>query len=217
MTLTTYFQIDITPEQVEYAKKLVDYSLVNHKVRNIWSDTAHEKRTLELRLTGTLGEVVFADTYRKQRPTRSFGAADGQDFGCDFMLETRSGIKSFDIKTMRRISNVFYDNYILNIPRSQLFRADSLTDYYFHISLHTEKNGKQIATFVGYVAKSDVTNGMIGSLFECGAKRTRANGTCFNFTADTYEILLKDFTPPPVGNSIRNLVGYQELKIRTKS
>ncbi len=208
-----YFQFDVTDEQTAYAKSLVEYSLENHKVPNIWSKTAHENRTAELRLTGTLGEVVFADAYRLTRPSRSFGAADGQDLGRDFVVKTADGVKSFDIKTMRRITNKFFDNYILNIPHSQILKPNSLTDFYFHVSLHQNPTGKFIATFVGYVRKDEVVRGEIGTLFKAGTTRTRANGTTFDFTTDTYEVLLQDFTTPLVNKYIKNLSGYSEKKI----
>jgi len=211
-----YFQINVSDEQTAYAKSLVEYSLENHKVPNIWSATAHENRTAELRLTGTLGEVVFADAYRLARPTRSFGASDGQDLGRDFEVKTADGIKSFDIKTMRRKSNSFFENYILNIPHSQISKANSLTDFYFHISLHTDKSGRFIATFVGYVQKSEILEGKLGTLFRAGTTRTRADGTTFDFTADTYEVLLQDFTTPLVSQHIRNLKGYTEKKIKSR-
>ena len=80
-----YFDVEVSPEQLSYAKELVQYSIDNHPVSDIFSnDPGGKQRQFEFRLTGTLGEVMFADIYAMQRPSRSFGAIDGQDYGQDF-------------------------------------------------------------------------------------------------------------------------------------
>lgn len=66
-----YFSIEVTKEQYNYAKKLVDYSIKNHPISNIW-DKEKKDKTRTLRTTGTLGEIIFADLYNLNRPTRSF-------------------------------------------------------------------------------------------------------------------------------------------------
>lgn len=209
-----YFQVNVSPEQVLYAKKLVEYSMQHHKIPNIWDSTNQAKRTVELRFTGSLGEIVFADTYGLERPNRSFGADDGQDLGRDFQMEIAGKLQSFDIKSMRRKNNVFYADYVLNIPANQLHRLNSLTDYYFHISLHEIAANEFIASFVGYVKKEEITKGIIGNFYTAGATRTRGNGTTFPFYNDTYEIDLKDFTSPPINDNIRKKLGYAERRIR---
>jgi hypothetical protein len=209
-----YFQIKVTQEQVGYTKQLVEHSMQNHKIPNIWDGTNNENRTVELRFTGSLGEVVFADTYGLKRPTRSFGADDGQDLGRDFQFEVEGDLKSFDIKSMRRKNNVFYSDYVLNIPSSQLNRLNSLTDYYFHINLHEETPNNFVASFVGYAKKEEIVNREIGIFYKAGSTRTRGNGTTFTFFNETYEVDLKDFTSPPTNDSIKQKIGYAEKKIK---
>ncbi len=212
-----YFHIKVTQEQVLYAKQLVEYSMQHHKIPNIWDGTNHAHRTIELRFTGSLGEVVFADTYSLERPFRSFGADDGQDFGRDFQLNIGGELRSFDIKSMRRKGNTFYTDYVLNIPANQLNRPHSLTDYYFHISLHEHSPNDFIASFVGYVKKEEITSKLIGTFYSAGSTRTRGNGTTFEFFNDTYEIDLKDFTSPPTSEPIKQRLGYAEKKIKVIS
>lgn len=69
-TTHPYFIIEVTAEQQAYAKSLVEYSIANHPVKDIFADDPDGKRRqFEFRYTGTLGEVVFADAYRLQRPS----------------------------------------------------------------------------------------------------------------------------------------------------
>jgi len=209
-----YFQVNVSPEQVLYTKKLVEHSMQHHKIPNIWDTTNHANRTVELRFTGSLGEVVFADIYGLERPNCSFGADDGQDLGRDFQMEIAGKLQSFDLKSMRRKNNVFYADYVLNIPASQLHRPNSLTDYYFHISLHEAKPNEFIASFVGYIKKEEVIANTIGIFYVSGSTRVRGNGTTFPFYNDTYEIDLKDFTSPPLNEYIKGKLGYAEKKIK---
>lgn len=212
-----YFYLKISPEQVAYAKKLVEYSMQHHTIPNIWDGTNDEKNTVDLRFTGTLGEVLFADVYRLARPMRSFGAADGQDWGKDFQLKMLDGtVKNFDIKSMRRNGNTFYADYVLNIPSSQLNRPNSLTDYYFHINIHPKTGVSEdfTATFVGFGSKEDIKNGIIGKFYAAGTWRTRANGTKFRFNEDTYEVDLADLTTPMISERISGMEGFGRKQIK---
>jgi hypothetical protein len=210
----TYFQLSVSDEQLACARTLVTHSLEHHRIPNIWDGTSHQQRTDDLRFTGTLGEIVFADTYRLPRPTRSFGADDGQDHGLDFELCYDGLHQRFDLKTMRRQNNRFYGHYVLNIPASQLLRTDSRTEYYFHVSLHLDRESRFVATFFGYVEKAAIRAGQIGTLFPSGCVRTRGDGSSFSFHADTYEICFRDFTPPPVSDRIRAMAGFQVLRLK---
>lgn len=203
-----YFVVEVSEEQKEYAKKLVDYSLINHPVPNIW-DSNKKNKTKELRMTGTLGEVVFADLYDLERPTKSFGAIDGQDYGQDFKLENGS----FDIKTMHRKSNIFYENYVLNIPFRNVSRPDSLTDYYYCISLN-EKNNITIASIIGYLRKKDIVEGKIGILYKKGTKRIRGDNTFFIFFEDTYEVFFKNIRNPLITEKIKKMKGFKILHLK---
>ncbi len=203
-----FFQIHATTEQVAFARQLVEYSMQHHRIPNIWDGTGHQARTVELRFTGSLGEVLFADAYQLQRPSRSFGADDGQDWGKDFELFVDGVYKCFDVKTMRRKTNRFGRGYVLNIPASQLNRPGSLTDCYFHINLHEEAGGRFVGSFVGFVGKDEIRSGVVGQLFPSGASRIRADGTSFTFYTDTYEVNLADLHTPPLTDFIRGLPGF---------
>lgn len=209
-----FFQIHATPEQLAYARELVEYSMAHHRIPNIWDGTSHQARTVELRFTGSLGEVLFADAYRLPRPTRSFGADDGQDWGKDFELSVDGERKCFDIKAMRRRHNRFRPGYVLNIPASQLNRPDSLTDCYFHINLHEEKPGLFVGSFVGFVGKDEIRAGAVGQFYAGGAVRIRGDDTRFQFHTDTYEVDLADLLTPPLTDFIRGLPGFAILRIR---
>lgn len=213
-----YFCFKITAEQVAYARKLVEYSIQNHTVPNIWDSTEKAKKnTADLRLTGTLGEVVFADTYGLKRPARAFGASDGQDWGKDFQLILDNKVYNFDVKTMRRNGNTFYADYVLNIPASQLKKPESLTDFYFHVNIHpkTGKDTDFIASFVGYVNKEEIKQGKVGKFYPAGTLRTRADGTQFPFHEDTYEVALTDLSTPPLNEKIRQLPDFRIKHIKS--
>ena len=208
-----YFQINVTNEQKQYAIQLVDYSIRNYPVTDIFAhDPDGKRRQREFRFTGTLGEVVFADAYGLPRPTRSFGAIDGQDHGQDFTLQLGSHTYSIDVKSMHRKGNAFLDNYVLNIPSYQLHKSFSKTDFYFCISFH-EVNGATIATFIGLVKKDSVLSGKIGDLFKQGTKRIREDHTSFTFMRDTYEIMFKDISTPLLTDKIRRLPGFAILHL----
>ncbi|WP_159469124.1 hypothetical protein [Dyadobacter sp. 3J3] len=204
-----FFQFYVSEEQKEYASQLVEYSILNHPVADIFSsDPNGKERQREFRFTGTLGEVVFADSYNLERPKRSFGAIDGQDNGQDFLLNINGKQMSCDVKSMGRKNNNFRENYVLNLPKYQMDKDSVVTDYYFCISLHKDFKNKYIASFIGYVSKSEIQNGKIGILYEAGTKRIKDDGGYFTFQRDTYEIDFKDISTPILNDSIRKLDGF---------
>ncbi len=207
-----YISFYVQKEQIDYAKKLVEHSLKHHRVSNIW-DKNKKAQTYKLRLTGTLGEVVFADAYNLPRPIRSFGAIDGQDFGRDFILKTKSNIFNIDVKTMLRKTNIFYKNYVLNIPARNIKRTDSITDYYFCINLHKEKNNI-ISSFLGLISKKEIKKEKIGILYPKGTQRIRADKTSFVFYEDTYEIFFENIDRPFMNKKIQNLQGFKKHHLR---
>lgn len=210
-TTSPFFAIEVTEEQKKYAKEIVQYSIENHPVTDIFAnDPDGKKRQFEFRYTGSLGEVVFADAYQLTRPTRSFGAVDGQDFGQDFRLPYNGNLVSIDVKSMHRKSNRFLENYVLNIPGYQINKDISLTDFYFCISLH-EYNGKTYASFLGLIDKQKVINGEIGDLFISGTTRIRQDGTTFRFMRDTYEIMFRHILTPPITPFIQSLPGFRKI------
>jgi hypothetical protein len=208
-----YFQIDVTDEQVDYANNIVDFSLINHTVKDIFvNDPQGKERQREFRFTGSLGEIVFADTYKLHRPTRSFGAIDGQDNGMDFNLTVNGKDISFDIKTMGRKNNNFRENYVLNLHKYQMVKDMSITDCYFCISIHKEIN-KYIASFIGYIEKDLVYEEKIGVLYKAGTRRIKDDGGSFIFQRDTYEVNFKDIKTPFLNEYIKSLKGFKQRYI----
>lgn len=208
-----FFQIGISHEQVEFANQLVDYSLANHPIADIFGkDPNGQERKREFRFTGSLGEIVFADAYGLPKPTRSFGAIDGQDFGQDFVLLINGQPKSFDIKSMSRKNNNFRENYVLNLPAYQMQRVSVITDYYFCVSIHQVEK-QHIASFLGYVSKHEIEDGIIGLMYKAGTKRIKDDGESFTFQRDTYEVDFKDISSPIINDRIKAMSLFQQKKI----
>lgn len=206
----------MTDEQKQYARQLVEYSLKNHQIANVWDH--HNDRlpqTRMLRYTGTLGEIVFADLYHFPRPLKSFGAADGQDWGQDFLITAVSETFSVDIKSMKRRTGNLAADFVLNIPAHQLLKRGSKTSHYFCISFHQSETRGTIASLIGFVDKHALENGEIGQLYKAGTKRVRHDQTSFSFYEDTFEILLKDMDPPVVTDFVRRAEGYKICQLRT--
>lgn len=199
------FSFEVTEEQLNEVEKIVQFSIENHKIANIFDD----KFQYEYRTTGSLGEICFADLYHLERPTKSYGAVDGQDMGKDFELKN----KVIDIKSMRRKNENFYDDYVFNIPASQLEKEGSKTNYYCHISVSRE-NDKWRAAVIGYVEKDKILTGQLGQRYQCGTMRKRADKTNFIFTNDTYEVLFSELKPPIITDEIQKLPGFRLLKIK---
>lgn len=121
-------QFSITPEQVAYARELVQYSIDNHTVWNSWTDAS---QTYRYRFAGTLCEVIFADAYGLQRPARAFGANDGQDYGEDFVLD------GYTIDIKGRVTEI-PQLYSFYINASQAERENTKTDYYYFMHCYPE-------------------------------------------------------------------------------
>lgn len=215
------FAFKVPEGAITYANELVDYSIEHHTVPNIFDNSnpdtyglSGDARSKEYRFVGTLGEVLFADVYGLERPKRSFGADDGQDYGRDFSVLVDNQLRNIDIKTMHRNGNYIYDSYVLNLTKDQLFKENSLTDYYFHITLVFDKNGDKsdiTAYFIGHISKTDAIK--YGEFFQAGSKRTNNQGRTFTFNFDTYEVMLGDFetVPNPVNEQ---LPGFHYLTMR---
>lgn len=211
----TYIQISVSDEQKIFARQLVDHSITHHHISNIWDKNADRlAQTRMMRFTGTLGEVVFADCYHLLRPTRSFGATDGQDWGQDFLIRSETEDFSVDIKAMKRRSGILAGDYVLNIPSSQLHKAGSKTSHYFCISFHQSPTEGTIASLLGFIDKQALENGEIGTLFTAGTKRTRADGSAFSFNESTYEVLFSDIAPTVITNSLRRIKGFRLCELK---
>lgn len=206
----TYIQISVSDGQKLFARQLVDHSINHHYISNIWDQNAERlAQTRMMRFTGTLGEIVFADCYHLPRPTRSFGAADGQDWGQDFLIRSDTEDFTVDIKSMKRRSGVLARDYVLNIPSSQLHKPGSKTSHYFCISFHQSQSEGTIASLLGFIDKRALETGETGTLYRAGTKRVRADGSSFCFNEPTYEVLFSDISPPVVTKSIRRINGFR--------
>ena len=199
------FSFFVTEEQREYVKKIVEFSIKNHTVPNVFEEIHQE----EYRTTGSMGEVVFADIYNLPRPIKSFGAEDGQDMGEDFILNG----KSIDIKTMRRKSENFYADFVCNIPSSQLNKKGSLTDVYCCLSLMND-NDKWRMSVIGFIQKDKILSGEIGTFYPKGSIRVKKDKNTFPFTEDTYEIMFSEITPPIITNEIKQLPGFKRIYLK---
>jgi hypothetical protein len=205
-----YIQISVSVEQKIAARKLVEHSLAHHRVANIWDSSKSQlPSTRMLRFTGTLGEIVFADCYHLPRPTRSFGAIDGQDWGEDFCIKSDEGDFSIDIKSMKRRAGKLGGDYVLNIPSSQLNKPGSKTTHYFCISFHQSETEGTIASLLGFIDKFALQNRELGQFYAAGTRRIRSDGSSFIFNEDTYEILFREIAPAPSTNYIRSLKGFR--------
>ena len=199
-----FFSVKATGEQIEYAKKLVEYSIINHTIQDIFKNDKPDtygrsgiERQKEYRLTGTLGEVVFADVYGLERPKRSYGAIDGQDNGKDFIINIDGTPSIIDLKTMRRKFSRPCADYVLDIPAYQLNKINSETENYFHISIDCIRNAQSdyILNFIGIIPKREIER--YGEFFHSGSLRENNFGNKVYFSRDTYEIMLGDLTSPP--------------------
>jgi hypothetical protein len=209
-----YTQLQVTEEQKACARQLVEHSLAHHRVANIWDKSSDRKGlTRMLRFTESLGEVIFADVYQLPRPQRSFGATDGQDWGQDFVLRTAENFFSLDIKSMKRQSGTLGEDYVLNIPPSQLHKPNSRTTHYFCLSLHQSESEGTIASLLGFVDKSAVEEGRLGTLYPAGTKRTRANKSEFMFQENTYEIHFGDISSPTITEFMKHMKGFKVCKL----
>jgi hypothetical protein len=211
----TYIQISVSDEQKLFARQLVDHSIRHHHVSNIWDKNQDRlTQTRMMRFTGTLGEIVFADCYHLPRPTRSFGATDGQDWGQDFLIRSENEDFAVDIKSMKRRSGVLAGDYVLNIPSSQLHKPGSKTTHYFCISFHQSETEGTIASILGFIDKQSLEKGETGMLYRAGTQRRRADGSTFTFNESTYEVLFGDIAPPVITESLRRIKGFRVCELK---
>jgi hypothetical protein len=210
LTCGAYIQICVADEQKQFTRSLVEYAIRHHHISNIWDkDASLSAQTRLLRFTGTLGEVVFADCYHLPRPERSFGAADGQDWGQDFLIDAAGHSFAVDVKSMKRKSGQLASDYVLNIASSQLNKPGSRTSHYFCISFHQSETEGTVASLLGFIDKDFLNAGILGTLFRAGSTRVRSDGSSFTFPRDTYEVLFKDIDPPVVTESMKKLKGFR--------
>lgn len=208
------FQVIATEEQIKYASELVEYSIKNHTIPNIWDiDKSKKEQTSFFRFIGSLGETVFADAYNLPRHKKSFGALDGQDYGNDFIVNIDGMEYIIDLKSMHRKNDIFYGFYVLNIPSNQLHKIQSITDLYYCLSIHKE-NDNYFVSFLGTIKKKDIMDGNVGILYKEGTSRIRADNSSFKLISDTYEIEFKDFIKPLISDHIKSMKGFKLINIK---
>lgn len=195
--------IKITEEQCKKAYDLALYAIKYHTVTDIFknddkNDTPEEriKKSFERKFIGTLGEILYADYYGFQRPTKAFGAVDGQDFGKDFS-SPKEPQKAVDIKTMRRgkVDNI-KPNWVANLEKRQLFKNGSLTDNYFIITIDGGNYNwhPKNAVLCGYIPKEELISKAI--FYPAGSVVQNDWGKEIRHVRDTYEIQFKHLYEP---------------------
>ena len=174
-------------------------------IADVW---AKSEKTYQHRLTGTLGEVLFADAFGLERPMRSFGAAGGQDYGSDFVL----GGRHIDVKTiMQRVSSVA-SNYNQNINTSQIDAPNSKTDNYIFIRLCT--SGWAVTCFmVGSIDAAALKARKAGILRHAGEVIKRDNGASWSVERELIDIKVADLNPIRVTASLSKMPNFKILAI----
>ncbi|HQA59189.1 MAG TPA: hypothetical protein PK033_15115 [Acetivibrio sp.] len=161
------FDVTVSQEQLNYAKKLVDE--YNFGQRGYGDGNKREQ------LTGVIGQTVFADLIGEKRPDGSIGF----DGGIDFFIND----KKVDIKTMTRKVPV-KDFYVHNFIG---YQKNYEVDYYVFASYNTTN---RVLTICGYIGKKEFFEK--ATYFPKGSKRTRSDGTFFTTFAPLYEIKQTD-------------------------
>ena len=214
------FKFRASEEQILYTKQLVEYSIENHPITDVYANDRADTyglsgvmRSQEYRFVGSLGEVLFADVYGLPRPRRSFGAIDGQDYGRDFTLPVNGQSVNVDLKTMHRNFRFPFDYYVLDLPAYQLNKLESQTDCYFHISLSYDRMNpvEFIAYFIGFISKDDIQR--YGEWFAAGSLRPNDSGREVLFSRETYEVMFGDFLSPPMPPACENLPDFQIIRL----
>lgn len=159
------FDICVTDEQYNYAKKLIDN--YNFGMRGIGDGNKKEQ------LTGIIGQTVLSDVLKFERPDGN----KGFDGGTDFIING----KTVDLKTMTRTTTVTND-YVNNLVGYQI---EYPVEYYIFASLNIKKN-PWILTICGYISKKLFLKK--ADFFEKGSTRYRRDGSTFKTFAPLYEI-----------------------------
>lgn len=114
---------------------------------------------------------------------------------------------------MGRRNNNFRTNYVLNLPHYQMIKEKTITEFYYCINLHKNLKNRFIASFVGYVSKKEILDGVIGILYKAGTSRIKDDDGSFVFQRDTYEVDFKDITTPILSDKIRAFSDFQIKKL----
>lgn len=215
--ITGDFFIAKVPENIlAYVRRIVNYSIDNHPVSNKW-DKTKKKETRTLRMTGSIGEVMFAWFYGKECPVRAYGAVDGQDYGKDFNHIIDSTIANIDVKSQRRTVPYLDDYYACNISTEQLSRQNLTTHYYSMSIYHTGSylEGEDVhAYFTGFISKSIITdkNNGIGEFFPPNTKMKNGSKKGADFDDEHYECGLKHLQHLDIEFTKEKIKGNKDIK-----
>jgi hypothetical protein len=199
-------RFEVSTEQVIYAQKLVLHSLEKHTTSNIWGDG---DKTYHYRLTGVLGEVVFADLYNLPRPMAAFGAAGGQDNGSDFVL----GGKNIDIKASMQNVEIPKIEHGVIVKLMQLNRPNSKTDIYFFMRFYTQ--GWRVFCYLfGAMPTLALKSGDKGVFRAKGEAVHRANGAGILIVdIDCMDIALNELIPIKISDELLAMPNFKMLTL----
>lgn len=156
-----------TEEQINTAKYLTEKYNFGNRGRGDGNQRMQE--------VGILGQIVFADLFKMNRPTGD----SGFDGGFDFVIKGNK----IDVKTMSRTVDV-KPHYVHNFIGYQL-KYDC--EYYVFQSYNITTNTMSIC---GIISKDDFLEK--SKFYRKGDKRYRDDGTYFFSRAPLYEIRQKD-------------------------
>lgn len=172
-----------TCEQVLYANKLVADSFQLHTTSNYW-DKQRPEKTQKARFTGAICEIAFADIHQLKRPTKTFGAVDGQDNGIDFILPN-NGLK-IDVKAMQRNTLFLRNDFAFNLCALQAFRPTIQTEQYYCMSVCILAGGQTVLQLVGNIGFDEAK--AVGIIRPAGIKIQTSKTTAFAPTSPILEV-----------------------------
>lgn len=202
------FQVKVFEEQIEYAKRLSEYAVVNGSFR----DNSYKKLPKQMRaFEGVLGEVLFADMYGYPRPTKAYGVGGTDDGGRDFELVKNGQRKNLDIKlTMRNFGGALKPFYDFEISYNQ-FKCMPLTDVYMFICVTNTL--PLYATILGTCFKDDILSGKIGRIIHKGESYTTEGKIA---PSDLIKIRFSEILPPIVPKSAKLYPNFRAIFIENE-
>lgn len=159
-------EIEITPEQLERAKKLYDFTALRGSIT-----------VGAANLTGALGEVIVADYFK----AKGYTVEEKANFDYDLII---NGF-TVDVKTIKTKSTPS-PNFIAQV---QAFNTKQKTNYYFFCYLLADYSKVFIA---GYLKKEQFFK--VAKFFPAGSDNPLSYNKSFRFKADSYLAYIKDLS-----------------------
>ena len=157
-------EVEITPEQLERAKKLYDFTALKGSITKGESN-----------LTGALGEVIVADYFK----AKGYTVEEKACFDYDLII---NGF-TVDVKTIKSKAP---PTPSFN-ARVQAFNTKQKTSYYFFCYLLSDYSKGFLA---GYLKKEDFFK--VATFFKAGSEDPKSRIKDFRFKADNYSAYIKD-------------------------